>query len=277
MYPKLLQIGPIAIYSFGLMVALAFIIANYLFTKELHRKNFINADALSSTITLLGLIGGIFGAKTFHLFENPQHFIADPLGALFSGEGLTFFGGLIVAIGMIAIYLRKNTIPFLRTADAAAPSLMIAYGIGRIGCQLAGDGDYGIPTDSPFAMTFPNGMVSTLASRNRELVEYYQNIFPGRPIPDDIPVHPAPVYETLIALVFFSILWSMRKNIRIDGNLFGIYLILAGIERFSVEFIRINPLYAGLSQAQWISIGLIIFGISIVKYLKGSFFVTKSV
>lgn len=88
---------------------------------------------------------------------------------------------------------------------------MIAYGIGRVGCQLAGDGDYGIPTDSAFAMTFPNGMVSTLASRNRELVEYYQIIFPGRPIPDDIPVHPAPVYETLIALVFFSILWSMRK------------------------------------------------------------------
>ena len=126
-------------------------------------------------------------------------------------------------------------------------------------------------------MTFPNGMVSTLASKNRELVEYYQNIFPGRPIPDDIPVHPAPLYETVIALVFFSILWSMRKNIRIDGNLFGIYLILAGIERFCVEFIRINPLYAGLSQAQWISIGLIIFGISIVKYIKGSFFVTKSV
>lgn len=81
---------------------------------------------------------------------------------------------------------------------------MIAYGIGRVGCQLAGDGDYGIPTDSAFAMTFPNGMVSTLASRNRELVEYYQIIFPGRPIPDDIPVHPAPVYETLIALVFFQ-------------------------------------------------------------------------
>ena len=270
MYPKLLQIGPISIYSFGLMVALAFITANYLFTSEMKRKSVRDAESISSSVTLLALIGGLLGAKVFHLLENPSFFIDDPIGAIISGEGLTFYGGLIMAIVFIMYFVKKKKIPFLQVADAAAPSLMIAYGIGRIGCQLAGDGDYGIPTDSPFAMTYPDGMVSTLASRNSELVAYYQQIFPGRSIPYDIPVHPAPVYETLTAFAFFGILWLLRKKDFATGQLFGVYLILAGIERFFVEFIRINPLYMGLSQAQWISIVLAIIGAYLYQTKKSA-------
>jgi len=256
MYPTLLHIGPLTIYSFGLMVALAFLTANWLLNAELKRRAFPQAEQLGSSITLLALIGGIFGAKLFHLIENPSYFFEDPIGSLFSGEGLTFYGGLITSIVMILMYLRKKQTSFLSVADAAAPSLMIAYGIGRIGCQLAGDGDYGIPTDHPFGMSYPEGMVSTLSARNTELVQYFQQLFPGRPIPEDIVVHPTPVYETLIAFTFFAILWVFRKKPHAVGNVFALYLILAGIERFSVEFLRMNPLYFGLSQAQWISIVL---------------------
>jgi phosphatidylglycerol:prolipoprotein diacylglycerol transferase len=265
MYPVLLKLGPITIYSFGLMVALAFIIANSLFIREMRRRKLPDADTLSSNVTLLALIGGILGAKTFHLLENPAQLMRDPMGAILSGEGLTFFGGLLMAIGMIMLYLRRKHIPFLHVADAASPSLMIAYGIGRIGCQLAGDGDYGLPTDLPWAMSYPNGMVSTLAARNPELVEYFRMIFPGRPVPEDIMVHPAPVYETLTAFAFFAILWKLRTQPRGMGWIFGVYLILAGIERFFVEFIRINPLYMGLSQAQWIALALIVGGLLLMN------------
>ncbi len=260
MYPILFHLGPLTIYSFGLMVATAFLTANWLLNAELKRKAFPQHEQLGSSITLLALIGGIFGAKLFHLLENPSFFFADPIGSLFSGEGLTFFGGLITSIVMIMIYLKKKNIPFLGVADAAGPSLMIAYGIGRIGCQLAGDGDYGIPTDHSFGMSYPEGMVSTLSARNPELVGYFQQLFPGRPIPEDIIVHPTPVYETLTAFVFFGILWVLRKKDFAMGQLFGVYLILAGIERFFVEFLRMNPLYIGLSQAQWISVALAITG-----------------
>lgn len=260
MYPTLLHIGPLTIYSFGLMVAIAFLTANSLLNAELKRKAYPNAEQLGSSITLLALLGGIFGAKLFHLLENPSYFFEDPIGSLFSGEGLTFYGGLITSIVMILVYLRTKQTPFLGIADAASPSLMIAYGIGRIGCQLAGDGDYGIPTDHAFGMSYPDGMVSTLSARNTELVRYFQELFPGRPIPEDIIVHPTPVYETLIAFLFFGILWRFRTKQLGMGQLFGMYLILAGIERFLIEFLRMNPLYMGLSQAQWISITLGMIG-----------------
>lgn len=237
MYPILFKIGDLAINSFGAMVAISFLAANYFFTRELRRKALPDADTLSSTVTLLALGGGIFGAKLFHLIENYRDFFADPVGTIFSGAGLTFYGGLLVAIAAIVIYARRKKISFLIFADAAAPSLILAYGIGRIGCQLAGDGDYGIPTDLPWGMAYPNGLVPT-----NEIV------------------HPAPVYETITAITMFFILWALRKKYSNTGAIFGLYLVFAGIERLLVEFIRINPLYWGLSQAQWISIALILFG-----------------
>ncbi len=237
MYPKLFEIGPIVINSFGAMVAIAFLTANYLFTHELRRKKLPNADAVASTVTLLALAGGIIGAKLFHLAENFQDVKLDPIGQIFSGAGLTFYGGLIVAIASIAIYAHRKKISFFTFADAAAPALILAYGIGRIGCQLAGDGDYGIPTDLPWGMAYPHGLVPTMEI-----------------------VHPAPIYETLASFAAFLLLWSLRKKFSLTGALFGLYLILAGIERLLIEFIRLNPLYWGLSQAQWISIAMIIYG-----------------
>lgn len=258
MIPILFEIGPIKIYSFGLMVGLAFIVAHFLLIAEFRRKG-MSADA-AGQITLIALVGGLVGSKLFSIIENFEAFAADPAGELFSAAGLTFYGGLIVATLAIFLYVRRKNLGFLRVADAASPSLILAYGIGRIGCQLAGDGDYGIPTDVPWAMTYPDGTVSTLAANNPGLVEQFRAIFPDREVPIDIPVHPAPVYETLACLAIFFLLWKLRTRPWAAGMLFGLYLVAAGIERLLVEFIRLNPLYAGLSQAQWISIGMILLG-----------------
>lgn len=258
MYPVLFELGPIKIYSFGLMMGLAFIAANYLLVSEFKRRRM--PDEMAGTVTLIALIAGVVGSKLFSVFENWDRFLADPSGELFSASGLTFYGGLILATLSIWLYVRSKGVPFLRVADAASPSLILAYGIGRIGCQLSGDGDYGIPTDVAWAMSYPNGTVSTLAKENPGLVEQFRQIFPDRPVPADIPVHPAPVYETLAAVAAFALLWALRKRPMAAGMLFSIYLVLAGIERLLVEFIRLNPLYLGLSQAQWISIGMIVLG-----------------
>jgi phosphatidylglycerol:prolipoprotein diacylglycerol transferase len=258
MLPILFELGPIKVYSFGLMMGIAFIAANYFFAREVKRRGI--PEEMAGTITLIALIAGVIGSKLFSVFENWGRFMEDPAGELFSAAGLTFYGGLILATLSIWLYVRSKRIPFLRIADAAAPSLILAYGIGRIGCQLSGDGDYGVPTDLPWAMGYPNGTVSTLAAKNPELAALYHQIFPDRQVPIDIPVHPAPVYETLACLAIFAILWAYRKQPRAMGAVFALYLVFAGIERLLVEFIRLNPLYFGLSQAQWISVAMILLG-----------------
>ena len=272
MIPVLFEIGPITIYSFGLMVGIAFILANYLLVKEFRRKGLPPDKA--GTITLIALVGGIAGSKLFSVLENWDSFVLDPAGELFSAAGLTFYGGLIVATLGIFLYVRKQKLGFMRVADAASPSLILAYGIGRIGCQLAGDGDYGIPSKVAWAMSYPNGTVPTNAyNANNELTylgQLYQQMFPGSTIPEQIPVHPTPVYETLACLAIFAFLWIIRKRPMAAGMMFGLYLILAGLERFLVEFIRLNPEYGTFSQAQWISIGMIVLGGILVGKLKNA-------
>jgi phosphatidylglycerol:prolipoprotein diacylglycerol transferase len=258
MYPELFKIGPFTVYSYGLMLGIAFITASWLLTKEVTRKK-LNPN-LGTEVTLLAIIFGIVGAKIFHLFENFSEFIQDPIGMAFSPGGLTFYGGLIVAVLLIWIYARRKKIPFLVIADAAAPALALAYGIGRIGCHLAGDGDYGIPTNLPWGTNYENGTVPpSVMFRGSEIAQNY----PGGIVPDDTPLHPTSVYEFLMGVIIFSVLWKLRKKDWIDGKLFTIYLVLTGLARFSIEFIRLNPrFFFGLSEAQIISIILMILGIA---------------
>lgn len=273
MIPILFEIGPIKIYSFGLMMGIAFIVAHLLLTREFRRKGLPEEKA--GTITLIALVAGVAGAKLFSVLENWDQFIVDPIGEIFSAAGLTFYGGLLLAIACLWWYIRRQRLGFLRVCDSAAPSLILAYGIGRIGCQLAGDGDYGIPTDVPWAMTYPKGTVSTLSASspddpigNHQLTALYKVIFPDRPVPVDIPVHPTPIYETLAAIAIFTGLWLLRKHPMATGMMFGIYLILAGLERFLVEFLRLNPEYGNLSQAQWIAVGMILFGSGLIWVVR---------
>jgi phosphatidylglycerol:prolipoprotein diacylglycerol transferase len=247
------------------MLGIAFITASWLLTKEIERKK-LNPN-IATEITILAIIFGIVGAKIFHLFENFDDFLNDPIGMTFSPGGLTFYGGLIVAIIAIWIYTKRKKIPFLYIADAAAPVLALAYGIGRIGCHLAGDGDYGIPTDLPWGTNYENGTVPpSVMFQGSEIAKNY----PDGIVPDNTPLHPTPVYEFLICFIIFAVLWKLRKKDWIHGKLFMFYLIFISIERFSVEFIRLNPrMLFGLSEAQLISVILFVVGIiGLIYYAK---------
>lgn len=257
MYPEIVKIGPLTVYSYGLMLGIAFIVASYLLTKEFERKG-IDKNA-ATEMTLLAIIFGVIGSKLFHLFENWSEFISDPVGMAFSPGGLTFYGGLLVAMFAILIYLRKKKINFFYAGDGTAPSLAIAYGIGRIGCHLAGDGDYGIPTSLPWGTNYENGVVPpSVMFRGSDIAAGYPNGI----VPDNTPLHPTPIYELLAAVLIFYFLWKLGRKNKPVGYVFMVYFILTGIARLLVEFIRLNPhILFGLSFAQLISIGLIIAGL----------------
>lgn len=227
-------------------------------------------------IILFGVVGGLLGAKVFHNLENPEEFFADPIGALFSFSGLTFYGGLIVAAWLIIRYGRKNGLPALHLTDAAAPALMLSYGIGRMGCQLSGDGDWGIVNTAPkpsWMSALPDWMWSFKFPHN---VNNEGIPIPGctgrwcHELPE--PVFPTSFYETLMAFVLFAGLWMIRKRITTPGLLFSIYLILNGFERFLIESIRVNSLYhigsLAVTQAQIISTLLMVSGIVGVWYTR---------
>jgi phosphatidylglycerol---prolipoprotein diacylglyceryl transferase len=238
MYPEILHIGPITIYSYGLMLGITFIVASYLFTLELKRVG-LNPN-IATEVTLFALVFGIIGAKLFHVFENWTEFVDNPV-MVFSPAGLTFYGGFLLAVFAIYLYLRKKKISFLKIADLNAPGLALGYGIARIGCHLSGDGDYGIVSSLPWAYSYAKGTV---------------------PTPPGITVHPTPIYELIAAVIIFIVLWSLRKKNQPVGKLFMIYLILISVARFLVEIIRLNPdLIWGLSEAQVISIVLCVVGL----------------
>ena len=240
MYPYLFEIGPFTIASFGTMVALGFLSALLVLKKELVRKG-IDGDLAGSIITA-SMLGGLAGAKLyFILFETPPHTSWEQtFGAVFSGGGLTWYGGFIAAAAVTCWIIRRRGAPFLQVADSMGPALALGYAIGRIGCQLAGDGDYGVPSSLPWAMAYPDGVVPTLEK-----------------------VHPAPVYETLTGLGIFALLWSTRERLTIPGLSFCLYLVLAGVARFLVEFIRINPkVLWGLTDAQLLSFVMVVAGVA---------------
>jgi phosphatidylglycerol:prolipoprotein diacylglycerol transferase len=230
---------------------------------------------LMGNIILIGAIAGLLGAKIFHNLENLNDFAIDPIGALFSFSGLTYYGGLIVAAIAILRYTNKNGINWKHMIDATAPALIFAYGIGRIGCHLSGDGDWGIENLAPkpeWMAILPDWMWS---------MKYAHNVLSeGIPIIGcegrhcfelPIPVYPTPFYEVLMSFVIFGILWSIRKRVQIPAMLFSIYLIFNGMERFLIEQIRVNTTYtiAGkhITQAEIISALFFIIGISYTVYL----------
>ncbi len=286
MYPILFKLGPVPIYSFGLMMAIAFLTANYFFSQEVRRRG--ENEKLVNGVTMLALILGVAGSKLFSIFEDWDAFTRSPIKTVFSPSGLTFYGGFICAMIGILIYLRKRRVPFLKFADMVAPVVFLAYGIGRIGCQLAGDGDYGIPTHQAWGMHYTLG-----TAKPTYVFEDYFAKFPaeraewkydslkaihtgvdalGQQITrfdEVVTCHPTPLMETIVAVACFLYLWSRRKKDEKQlGKLFAITIVLMGIERLLVEFLRINPLYFSLSMAQWISIALIICGSVMLVRMK---------
>ena len=240
--------------------------------KEIEKT--VHPFELVGNITMIAAISGIIGAKIFHNLENLDSFLADPIGQLMSFSGLTFYGGLIAGAISVIWYAKKYQINIKHLIDSAAPALMLAYGVGRIGCQMSGDGDWGIDnlTPKPEWMSFlPDWMWSYNFPHNV--------INAGIPIEGCTgnfcmqlanPVWPTAFYEVLMSITIFGILWAMRKHIKVPGALFFIYLAFNGIERFFIEKVRINTEYnilGGITQAEIISFCLVLIGIIGTTYL----------
>src|SRR3990172_2371458 len=236
MYPELFKIGPFTVYSFGVMQGLGALTATFILYKEAKRKNLDIYFTLE--VVLIAIISELVGGKILFILENWHEFLEQPFRIALSPAGSTYYGGFILGLVVFYIYLKKKKIPFLFAADTVAPLLTVAYAFGRMGCHLAGDGDYGTPTDLPWGTNYENGtMPPSTMFRGSEIAKS----FPGGIVPDNTPLHPTPIYEFLTMVIIFFILWQLRKKAWPDGKLFTVYLVLAGLERLFVEFIRFNP------------------------------------
>jgi phosphatidylglycerol---prolipoprotein diacylglyceryl transferase len=303
-----LHLGPITIPTFGLMVACAMLAAFFVLRADLERRGLAasrvsdksakashkSAKAEAEMLIAIPSLVGLAGAKLYHLLESPAEFFAHPVALLISPYGFAWFGGLLAGFAAFVWLGRRQHVPLLTLLDVGSPAAALGYGIGRIGCFLSGDGDYGIPTSLPWGMSFPNGLVPTTDR-----------------------VHPTPIYELIAACAIAWLLWRLgtrqiaaartkyfaqvrervatpeeiaalkiypgrgRKLSRFEsflivrrvrfklawrrpqvGAVFSMYLVLTGLARFLVEFIRINPRsFLGMSNAQTASVASTIVGI----------------
>jgi phosphatidylglycerol:prolipoprotein diacylglycerol transferase len=246
MIPTLFHIGPLPVHSFGLMMVLAFLSAWRLLCLNLIRAG--KPPELAERMLTWAAIGGVLGARFGYLISFPTELFEHPFATIFSGSGFVFHWGLLGGAFAVWLLLRSVGERFIPMADLTAASLALGYGIGRIGCQLSGDGDYGAAVDLPWAIGYPLGVV---------------------PTPAGVRVHPAPVYETILALLIAAFLSSrwLRRTCRRDGQIFGIYLILMSAERFFVEMIRVEPVVLPpFTQAQIVSLVLAAVGSAILLW-----------
>jgi phosphatidylglycerol:prolipoprotein diacylglycerol transferase len=280
-----LHFGWLTIPTFGLMVATAMLVAYFVLREDLARRGIAAAESgVAESFIAIPCIAGIVGAKLYHVLETPRELLSDPLGQIFSQFGFAWFGGLLAGMAAFIILARRNRIPLLVMLDAGSAAAALGYGIGRIGCFLSGDGDYGIPTSLPWGMSFPHGLV-----------------------PTDVRVHPTPIYELVVACWIAWVLWRLGhlqahraafESVTVDsgkvrvpisnrsffflnghqlsrlmrwlrpGGVFAAYLVLTGAARFLVEFIRINPrTFLGMSNAQAASLGSIALGAALWWWL----------
>lgn len=236
MLPELGSIGPFTFNSFGLLAALAIIISGLVLATDLRQRGMDPSQAIE--IVFAGALGGFIGARLYYVAEH----WGEAGNGLLSGSGLVWYGGVGGGVIGVIIVASWRRIPLGIMANLCAAPLALAYAIGRIGCQVSGDGDYGSASSLPWAMSYPDGTVPTT-----ELV------------------HPTPVYETIAMLVVFWVLWRWRGRLARPWALFGLYMVLAGTERLLIEFIRTTPVeFIGLTTAQMISIPFILIGLLLV-------------
>lgn len=258
MFPTLLRFGNFEITTFGLMMFLAFVAAGWVLAKQFRRNGL--DDELASSMVVAAALGGIVGAKVYYaiLFRDWH--------LLFDRAGLVWYGGLIGGFLACSWLIWRKKTDFLTVADSAAPALSIGYALGRIGCFLVGD-DYGRPTDAWYGVAFPKGAPPTTADSLREFGVAVDPSIPGYQL---LRVHPTQLYETAAALVMFAILMWMSRRPAAKGRAFGLFLVLLGIERFLVEFVRAKDdrFFGAFTVAQLISVILVVVGVVFVVRAK---------
>jgi phosphatidylglycerol---prolipoprotein diacylglyceryl transferase len=236
MKPSIDVLG-LSVKTFGLCFALAFVVSGAIVTRRL--KELGRPPDWAYEMVFAALLGGLLGARGYWLLGNLGELADDPLGAILGGSGLVWYGGALGGAAGVLLWARRRDMLNLELADLCAPALAMGYAVGRIGCQISGDGDYGKATDLPWGMAYPHGIV-----------------------PTSEVVHPTPVYETLAMGLGAWALWRARDALR-PGVLFACYLVLAGSERLLVEFVRRNePVLAGLTEAQLTSVVMLLAGVA---------------
>jgi phosphatidylglycerol---prolipoprotein diacylglyceryl transferase len=239
-----IHIGPLDLKTFGICFACGFLASGLIISRRFRELD--KPTDWTYEMVFAALIGGVVGSRLDYVIQNWDKVSDDLLGNIFSGSGLVWFGGLIGGALGVVLWARWRGFLGWQLLDTAAAPLAVGYAIGRVGCQLSGDGDYGIHSNLPWAMSYPDGTVPTT---------------------DD--VHPTPVYETLAMGLAGVVLWRLRDRFA-PGVLFGLYLMIAGIERFLVEFIRRNnEVVAGLTEAQLIALAMLGLGAGIVAVRHG--------
>ena len=274
MYPVIFDLpqwvpflGGESITSFGVFMLFSFLTAGYVLRAEMRRVG--QDPEVAWDLVFMAVIGGIVGAKAYYVLLNFPRLIEDPAGLIFARGGLVWYGGFLLALALVVWEIRRQKLPLAATADLHAPALAIAYGVGRIGCFLVGD-DWGLPTDSPLGMRFPDGTPPTTVTAIEQqfgvtvdpaLIEQYGQI---------VPVHPTQLYEVVATTLVFLFLWRIRRHGHRPGWLFMLWLGLAGLQRFLVEFLRAKDdrFLGPLTVAQVISLAILAVGVYGVVKLR---------
>jgi phosphatidylglycerol:prolipoprotein diacylglycerol transferase len=255
--------------TFGAVVAAAIVIATRVARREATRLEALGAlpPRTRSTVgdlAMISVVAGLLGARLFYIVDHVDQFLADPAAMILSRAGFSIYGGLCFGVAAGVVFLRGRRVPILPMLDATAPALMLGYGVGRLGCQLAGDGDWGVASD----MTLKPGWLPDW---------FWAQTYDGNILGVVIPapgVYPTPIYECIAALALFGLLWALRSGQPRVGQLFSVYLLLAGFERLLIEKIRVNArhdlLGLQLTQAEAISVCLVVAGLlGLLAALKG--------
>lgn len=256
-HPFVYQFGPIFVTGFGIAMLLTFVIAQIVMTSELRRRGHVAAAAAMSDLTVAAVIGGLVGAKLYYVVLTGAGF--------FSRGGFVFWGGLIGGIAAVLAASKWKKIPVPVIADVAAIGLAAGYAVGRTGCWAVGD-DYGRPWNSRFAVSFPHGAPPSTV--HNLIADFGITSLAGRPPQEVLAVYPTQLFEVALALIMFAVLWRLRRHTHREGWLFGIYCMLAGTERFIVEFFRAKDdrFLGPLTVAQGISIAAIATG-AVIAFL----------
>ena len=254
--------GPLEVTGFGIAMLLTFVIAQIVMTSELNRRGHPEAADAMSDFTVAGVIGGLLGAKIYYVLLTGD--------SIFHRGGFVFWGGLMGGLVTTAIVIKWKRIPYWRIADVGGIGMAAAYAVGRTGCWAVGD-DYGRPWASRFAVFFPDGAPPSTAGN---LVSQFGiKSLAGYPPSEVISVYPTQLFEVAMGLVMFAILWRLRNHTHREGWLFGIYFVLAGIERFIVEFFRAKDdrFFGSLTLAQVIALASIAAGTFIAVSFRSRF------
>lgn len=276
MYPVFFELpswfpflGGQPITSFGVFMLLAFLTAGYVLRAELRR---VGEDPEKAwDFVFMAVVGGILGAKGYYILLNWPRLLEDPAGLVLSRGGLVWYGGFLLATALVIWEIRRQKLPVPAVADLMAPALALAYAVGRIGCFLVGD-DWGLPTDSALGVRFPRGTPASTVQNIEQmfgvtvdpaLIEKYGQV---------VPVHPTQLYEVGISTLIFFALWRIRDHGHRKGWLFLLWLVLAGLERFAVEFLRAKDdrFFGILTLAQMISLGIVAFGLAGLLRTRGT-------